>query len=151
MCTIHDDAQPVFAPFSFLSLFLLILLSFSTCSSCIIGVLLSTMCLSSQRIRIAQRDVDRGCATKVSFSPRGNLQTSNYLSGGSWRKRSSHIRESQRMAVQRIASQAAGIHRAQPPRQSIEIKRLGIRPCSCLTLANIGRVRFLGADEEAVQ
>lgn len=54
------------------------------------------------------------------------------------------------MDAQRIASQAAGIRRAWPPRPSIEIKRLDAGPCPCLASTSVGRVLFLGADEEGM-
>lgn len=97
-----------------------------------------------------QRDVDRGCASKVSFSPRGNVQASNYLLGARGGSKACISRESLKMEAHCIASQAASIRRARPPRQSIEIKRLGIGPCPCLALASVGRVLFLGADEEGM-
>jgi hypothetical protein len=52
------------------------------------------------------------------------------------------------MDVQRIASQAAGICRARPPRL-IEIERLDARPCPCLAVASVGRVHFWGPTKRA--
>lgn len=72
MCTILDDAQPVIALFSFMSLPFLIFL-FISVSFSLICVILSSMDFSLQR---ARRDVDRGVPLRSPFSPRGNLQAS---------------------------------------------------------------------------
>lgn len=67
MCTILDDAQPVIAHFSLMSLPSLIFL-FILASFLFLCVILSSMEFSLQHVQTAQSDVDRGCAIKVSFS-----------------------------------------------------------------------------------